>query len=140
MLFKSPSSDSTSSSSTSPPRLGGSFSSNYHTASSPPSSHRASSNNQSFFRRRNGSRSPKDFSDVPLLRGSIRSTPGSGGGSFGLGHNSIANDPTIIAARKKVNDAENAEKEADRALLAARAMVREAREQVKRLEREASEE
>lgn len=49
-------------------------------------------------------------------------------------------DATITAARQRVIDAELAEKEADRALLQARAAVKEAREHVRRLEREAAEE
>lgn len=48
-------------------------------------------------------------------------------------------DASITDARQRVAGAELAEKEADRALLQARAAVREAREQVKRLEREAAE-
>lgn len=49
-------------------------------------------------------------------------------------------DSTILAARQKVTDAEGAEKDADRALIQARSMVREAREHVDILEREAREE
>ncbi len=49
-------------------------------------------------------------------------------------------DASITAARQRVAGAEVAERDADRALLQARAAVREAREQVKRLEREAAEE
>jgi hypothetical protein len=49
-------------------------------------------------------------------------------------------DASITAARQRVVDAEVAEKEADRALLQAREAVREAREQVKHIEREAAEE
>ncbi|KAF2117901.1 hypothetical protein BDV96DRAFT_406095 [Lophiotrema nucula] len=49
-------------------------------------------------------------------------------------------DASIAAARTRVMEAEAAEREADRALFAARAAVRDAREQVKRLEREAAEE
>jgi hypothetical protein len=49
-------------------------------------------------------------------------------------------DPTIIAARERVMNAEAAEKDADRALAAAKIAVREAREHIKRLEREAAEE
>jgi hypothetical protein len=49
-------------------------------------------------------------------------------------------DPTIIAARERVQNAEAAERDADRALAAARVAVREAREHIKRLEREAAEE
>jgi hypothetical protein len=49
-------------------------------------------------------------------------------------------DPSILAARERVTSAEAAEREADKALINARAAVREAREHVKRLEREAAEE
>jgi hypothetical protein len=49
-------------------------------------------------------------------------------------------DPTIIAARERVINAEAMEKEADRALASARLAVREAREHIKRLEKEAAEE
>lgn len=49
-------------------------------------------------------------------------------------------DPSIRAAHDRVLSAEAAEREADKALLNARAMVKEAREHVKRLEREAAEE
>ncbi|KAI0805017.1 hypothetical protein GGR55DRAFT_656712 [Xylaria sp. FL0064] len=49
-------------------------------------------------------------------------------------------DPSIVQARERVMTAENAEREADRALAAARLRVREAREEVKRLELEAAEE
>lgn len=49
-------------------------------------------------------------------------------------------DASITAARQRVVVAEGAERDADRALLQARAAVREAREHVKRLEQEAAEE
>jgi hypothetical protein len=49
-------------------------------------------------------------------------------------------DSSITAAREQVINAEAAERQADKALLTARAAVKEAREQVKRLEREAAEE
>ena len=49
-------------------------------------------------------------------------------------------DPSIGAARERVMRAETAEREADRALVAARAAVREARAEVLRLEHEAAEE
>jgi hypothetical protein len=49
-------------------------------------------------------------------------------------------DPSIIQAKQRIADAENAERNADRALVQARAAVRDAREDVKRLEREAAEE
>ena len=48
-------------------------------------------------------------------------------------------DPSISAARERVVAAENAEKEADRALSQARAYVREAKQQVRELELEARE-
>ena len=49
-------------------------------------------------------------------------------------------DASVSAARNRVNNAEAAEREADRALMNARAEVKAAREDVKRLEREAAEE
>jgi hypothetical protein len=49
-------------------------------------------------------------------------------------------DKTISAARQKVAEAENAEKEADKALHNARVAVKAARDHVKILEREAAEE
>lgn len=49
-------------------------------------------------------------------------------------------DPSIVTARERVYSAEAAERDADKALIRARAMVREAREECKRLEREAAEE
>ena len=54
--------------------------------------------------------------------------------------NNIKNDPSVVAARQRVSDAEAAEREADRALMQARAAVRDARDHVKRLEQEALEE
>lgn len=52
----------------------------------------------------------------------------------------LKNDPSIVGARQKVADAEARERDADYALGHARAAVREAREHVKILEREALEE
>ncbi|KAH6662023.1 hypothetical protein B0J14DRAFT_554480 [Halenospora varia] len=49
-------------------------------------------------------------------------------------------DASIIAARERVQNAERMERDADKALIHARAAVKEAREHVKRIEREASEE
>lgn len=63
---------------------------------------------------------------------------GSGGSNYRKG--SQSNDPTIAAARQKVSDAESFEREADHALNQARAAVREARDHVRILEREAVEE
>ncbi|KAJ6498832.1 hypothetical protein C8R45DRAFT_980148 [Mycena sanguinolenta] len=64
------------------------------------------------------------------------------GGSFfarGGGANfDVHKDPTVMAARQKLTHAENAEAEADRALFQARAMVREAKDHVRVLEREAA--
>ncbi|CCM02313.1 uncharacterized protein FIBRA_04404 [Fibroporia radiculosa] len=54
-------------------------------------------------------------------------------------HGHARKDPSVIAARQKVTEAEAAEREADRALMQARAAVRGAREHVKNIEREASE-
>lgn len=63
------------------------------------------------------------------------------GGFLGIGRsNRLEDDPSIRLAREKVTDAENAEKEADRALDEARQRVRLARQHVKGLEREALEE
>jgi hypothetical protein len=67
------------------------------------------------------------------------STSASSSGRRGLLHRNDA-DPSIRSAHERVLNAEAAEREADKALLHARAMVKEAREHVKRLEREAAEE
>jgi len=66
----------------------------------------------------------------------------------GHGHNSNGGgllsrhheDTSIVAARERVMQAERAERDADKALIAARAAVKSAREHVKRLELEAKEE
>jgi hypothetical protein len=55
------------------------------------------------------------------------------------GH-SIQNEPSIVAARQKVTDAEAAEREADQILTEARNKVKEAKRHVEILEREALEE
>ena len=65
------------------------------------------------------------------------STRSSGGGLFNRRHNE---DPSIMSARERVASAEAAERDADRALMQARTAVRDAREHVKMLEREAAEE
>lgn len=75
-----------------------------------------------------------------------RSTDASASGRHGILHRSFGNgaiaelDPSIVQARERVMIAENAEREADRALIAARESVREAREHVRRIELEAEEE
>ena len=67
----------------------------------------------------------------------------SGGGllhrGFGKGNNPEM-DPSIVQAREHVMGAEMAERDADRALMAARESVRGAHEEVRRLELEAQEE
>lgn len=65
-----------------------------------------------------------------------RQTTNGSGGLFHRNHQ----DPSIVQAKQRVADAEAAERNADRALVQARAAVREAREDIKRLEREAAEE
>ncbi|KAI1183213.1 hypothetical protein F5B17DRAFT_146408 [Nemania serpens] len=60
-----------------------------------------------------------------------------------FGHGNSTNpdiDPSILQARERVMAAEIAERDADRALAAARLQVRDARAEVKRLEVEAAEE
>ena len=68
-----------------------------------------------------------------------RSTKSVSSGHRGLLHRNDA-DPSIRAAHDRVMGAEAAEREADKALIYARNAVKEAREHVKRLEREAAEE
>ncbi|KAF2127393.1 hypothetical protein P153DRAFT_358985 [Dothidotthia symphoricarpi CBS 119687] len=55
-------------------------------------------------------------------------------------HKSHSGDPSIAAATHSLRQAEVAERDADRALFVAKNAVREAREHVRRLEREAAEE
>jgi hypothetical protein len=119
----------------SPTRKGTLFGGRRRSVSPGPST--SNSHRGGFFHRRSSS------DDSSLGRsgtgtGSVRS--GSSGGFFSFGNHNNSNDPTILAARQKVQDAEAAEKEADRALMAARAMVKEAKDHVKMLEREAEEE
>lgn len=71
--------------------------------------------------------------------GGRRSSRRSGGGLLGGGRNKRDLDPSILAARERVESAEAAEMEADRALDAARLSVRDARTEVKRIEEEARE-
>ncbi|GJC84802.1 hypothetical protein ColLi_07640 [Colletotrichum liriopes] len=59
---------------------------------------------------------------------------------FGGAGGAVEMDPSIVQARERVMGAEAAEKEADRALLAARESVAAARAEVRRLEEEAREE
>jgi hypothetical protein len=85
----------------------------------------------------------RSSSSSSVNNNSVRSgTSNRNGGSLfgGGGRFDVHKDPTILAAREKVGIAEHAEAEADRALVQARAMVREAKEHVRVLEREAREE
>jgi len=68
-----------------------------------------------------------------------RRTGRSGTGLFGKKRRSIDQDPSIINARQKVSAAEQAEKDADRALIEARKQVQLAREHVNTLGQEAGE-
>ncbi|EGX49216.1 hypothetical protein TWF569_011173 [Orbilia oligospora] len=65
------------------------------------------------------------------------STRASGSGFFNRGHGN--EDPSISGARQRVIDAEVAERDADRALMAAKSAVKDARDHVKSLELEAKE-
>ncbi|KAF3939978.1 hypothetical protein ABW19_dt0200196 [Dactylella cylindrospora] len=67
------------------------------------------------------------------------STRGSGSGFFHRDRSGVE-DASIAGARQRVIDAEVAEREADRALMAARAAVKDAKDQVRALEVEAKEE
>ncbi|KAM0233115.1 hypothetical protein ACHAP5_010504 [Fusarium lateritium] len=66
-----------------------------------------------------------------------RSTGGGFMSRLGGGRKDL--DPAVLEARERVQNAEMAERQADRALEEARLSVREAREHVKRLELEAKE-
>lgn len=70
-------------------------------------------------------------------RTSVSSTGSTGRHNF---LHRLHEDPSIQTAREQVYRAEHAEREADKALVAARKAVKEARERVKRLEHEAAEE
>lgn len=88
-----------------------------------------------FSRRRSSS-----TSDDAMSMGTNNSSGRHGSGGNRLHNSRFSNDPAINGARQKVSDAEEAERQADRALIEARAAVREARQHVKNLEREAEEE
>ncbi|KAJ7268765.1 hypothetical protein B0H12DRAFT_66370 [Mycena haematopus] len=124
-----------------PARKGSIFSRNNRSVSPEPVQHANTSHSRGFFGRR---RSSDDSSlGEPNSANSVRSgTSGrnAGGGFFGGNNFNVHKDPTVVAAREKLGNAEKAEAEADRALLAARAMVREAKQHVRFLEREAAEE
>ncbi|OBZ70747.1 hypothetical protein A0H81_09356 [Grifola frondosa] len=99
----------------------------------------ASARSRSMFSRRSGS--PEH--DHTSTNGPTRTNSTRPGSRFFNRHHSssadslhLKKDPTIVAARQKVADAESAESGADRALDQARAAVRRAREHVKILEQE----
>lgn len=89
--------------------------------------------------------SPSPSSSTRRTTSTSRTSPDRSSGS-GILHRSFGNgsgrgvDPSITQARERVMGAEVAEREADRALIAARESVRAAREHVRRLELEAEEE
>ncbi|KAI0203251.1 hypothetical protein F4808DRAFT_417930 [Astrocystis sublimbata] len=98
-----------------------------HRSPSPSGTHRTSTSTSS-----RHSTTYNDAASNPSRHRSVLSR------TFGNGNNADM-DPSITHARERVMGAENAEKEADRALEAARLRVREAHEEVRRLEAEAEE-
>lgn len=74
--------------------------------------------------------------DTAATRSSSTSSR-SGGGLFGRRSMSPSRDPSIAAARQRMNEAQTAERQADSALASARLAVRDAREHVKIVEQEA---
>lgn len=108
---------------------------------SPPAPAQEPQRNRSMFSRRSNTPEQEPSTNEPTRTGSTRT------GFFGRRRSSSSshdddsrNDPSILAARQKVAEAEAAEREADRALMQARASVRSAGEHVRILEREAKEE
>ncbi|KAL1746549.1 hypothetical protein HDZ31DRAFT_62104 [Schizophyllum fasciatum] len=115
-----------------PGRKGSMFSRNR--SASPVRSHNTSTSNGhsgGLFSSRRRSTSSSDRSSADVSRS--RST---GGGLFSSNR---GGDPSIAAARRKVADAETAERDADRALMQARQAVKDARDHVRFLEQEAAE-
>lgn len=112
------------------PKRHGLFGSRRERSLSPTSTHRSSTTT-------NSHRTSTSFHTSPSNASSGRKSFLSR--SFGHGNN-VEMDPSIVQARERVLSAENAEREADRAMEAARLRVREAREHVKKLEIEAAEE
>jgi len=113
--------------------------------SSPPASTTEPSRDSKDSHRRShlfGSRNSLKQTSPPRTANTASSvhTNGSTGGSFksGLLHKDVE-DASITAARDRVMSAEAAERDADKALLMAKSAVREARDHVKRLEKEATE-
>ena len=99
---------------------------------------------------RSSSNSPPKHSEVPVRTTSDRTatTNSTTNSHHHHQHNTLqrhgvlngSEDPAITSARKRVIDAETAEREADRALMTARNAVAEAKAIVKRLEQDAAEE
>jgi hypothetical protein len=92
-----------------------------------------------FSKRRSSSLSSSDLDTRDVRHGHNKLSHGStrgSGGMFGRNHE----DQSITAARERVLSAEHAEREADRALMQAKTAVKDARDHVKMLEREAQEE
>jgi len=88
-----------------------------------------------FFSRSSNRRSSSD--DERMSRDSSGSFGTSRSGSrLTRGNGKVSNDPAVLGARQKVSDAEDAERQADRALIEARNAVHEARQHVKELERD----
>ncbi|KIM30474.1 hypothetical protein M408DRAFT_15475 [Serendipita vermifera MAFF 305830] len=90
-----------------------------------------------FGRRRSSSSSSSDLSDR-RRRGVFGGTAAGTTAGTGFFGSSRLRDPTLDAARGKVNAAELAEREADKALVAARSAVVEAKRHVQILEDEAN--
>lgn len=110
----------------------------------PPQQEQPSRNRSIFSRRSHSPEHTPSTTSAANLNGSTRS--GHSGGFFSRrrspssSSDDLRNDPSILNARQKVTDADAAEREADRALMQARASVHGAREQVRLLEQEAREE
>ncbi|CAG7854653.1 SubName: Full=Uncharacterized protein {ECO:0000313/EMBL:CCA70506.1} [Serendipita indica DSM 11827] len=90
-------------------------------------------------RRSSSSLSSSDTSSRRARKNHNAAAAGTAGATTGFFGGSRMKDPTLDAARGKVRAAELAEKEADKALMAARAAVVDARRHVEILEREANE-
>lgn len=127
------------------PRKHGLFSRGRDTSPSP--SHRTSTTSNTSYTSTSFHTTPGAHDEPASHSIFRRSTDASNGsGHRGLLHRTFGNgndvdvDPSIVQARERVMNAEQAERDADRALEEARRMVMEARDHVRRLELEAKEE
>ncbi|CAK5281615.1 unnamed protein product [Mycena citricolor] len=124
-----------------PPRKGGGFFSRQRSPTPEPIAHQPAPSRGFFARRRSSEDSSlggrSSGSDHLARTASLRT---SNSRATGRKPFDVHKDPTIIAAKEKVVTAEKAEAAADAALNQARAMVREAKDHVRFLEREAAEE